>query len=324
MGEPAFKFVTANDIRFRVAEMGNGPLVLLLHGWPESWYSWRHQLRALAGAGYRAAAPDMRGYGQTDKPDAVEAYDMHHLMADVIGLVEALGAERCHLVGHDWGSIIAWPTAICHPERFLSLTAMSVPYTGRPEASLTDILKAQHGDNFNYILYHQQPSVAEAEYDADVRGFLKRQYISPDTPRNRPTHTDPKAGNTGWIPRLGEPMELPQWLTPADLDYFVSEFEQSGFRGGINYYRNFHRNWETMPELAHLKCSVPTLFVSGAKDPVIRGADSEKLKRIMADAVPGLKDVILYPGAGHWIQQERADEVNRALIEFIGKHDGED
>lgn len=317
MNDISFRFVQANGIRFRVAEQGEGPLVLLVHGWPESWYSWRHQMHALAAAGFRAAAPDMRGYGHTDKPEPIEAYDMHHLMADVVGLVDALGEGRCHLVGHDWGAIAACPTAILHPDRFWSLTAMSVPYTGRSAASLTDILKVQHGENFNYILYHQEPGVAEAEYDADVRGFLKRQYISPDTPKLRPAHTDPKAGNVGWIPRLGEPTQLPPWLTQADLDYFVAEFEHSGFRGGINYYRNFHRNWETMPELAELRCTVPTLFLSGAKDPVIRGADAEKLRRIMADAVPGLREVILYPGAGHWIQQERADEVNAALITFL-------
>ncbi len=182
MIDPAFRFVTANGIRFRVAELGEGPLVLLLHGWPESWYSWRHQMRALAESGYRAAAPDMRGYGDTDKPEAVETYDMHHLMADVTGLVEALGEERCHLVGHDWGAIVAWPTAVCFPERFRSLITMSVPYIGRSPASLTELLKLQYGDEFNYILYHQEPGIAEAEYDADVRGLLKRLYVSPDTP----------------------------------------------------------------------------------------------------------------------------------------------
>ena len=317
MPEPTLRYIEANGIRLRIAEMGSGPLVLLVHGWPESWYSWRHQLPALAAAGFRAVAPDMRGYGKSDKPSAVEDYDIHHVTGDLVGILDALGERTAMLVGHDWGAIVTWHAVLLHPQRFTALAALSVPYSGRGPQSIVQSLQQAMGENFFYILYFQEPGVAEREFDANPRGILSRLYLSPDSPRDPPEIKDPKRAAGGWIPRLGAPKSLPPWLTQADLDYYVNEFTAAGFRGGINYYRNFHRNWETTPQLSGAKVTQPVLFIAGEKDSVIRGASADALTTSMKQAVSDLRGVKLFPGAGHWIQQERATETNAALVEFF-------
>ena len=311
------RFVQANGIRLRIAEQGQGPLVLLVHGWPESWYSWRHQLTALAGAGYRAVAPDMRGYGQSDKPQAVTDYDIQHVTGDLVGILDALGEKSAILIGHDWGAIVAWQAMLLHPQRFDALVAMSVPYTGRGSMSVTQGLQRALGDNFNYILYFQEPGAAEQEFDANPRAILSRLYLSPDSPREAPKITDRKRAAGGWIPRLGEPKGLPGWLTQADLDYYVAEFTAAGFRGGINYYRNFQRNWDTTPQLSDVTIKAPVLFIAGEQDVVIRGASAEVLTTSMRNAVPGLREVRLLPNTGHWVQQERPSETNAAILQFL-------
>jgi pimeloyl-ACP methyl ester carboxylesterase len=317
MTEPTLRYIESNGIRMRIAEMGEGPLVILVHGWPESWYSWRHQLPALAAAGFRAVAPDMRGYGKSDKPQAVEDYDIHKVTGDIAGIVDALGEKSAMLVGHDWGAIVTWHAMLLHPTKFTALVAMSVPYSGRGPQSIVQSLQRALGDNFYYILYFQEPGAAEKEFDADPRGILSRLYLSPDSPREAPVVKDPKRAAGGWIPRLGAPKALPSWLTQADLDYYVKEFTEAGFRGGINYYRNFHRNWETTPQLTGATIDKPVLFIAGEKDSVIRGATAEALTTSMKPAVPGLREVKLFPGAGHWVQQERAAETNAAMVEFF-------
>ena len=192
MNEPTLRYVESNGIRMRIAEMGSGPLVILVHGFPESWYSWRHQLRALAGAGFHAVAPDMRGYGKSDKPEKVEDYDIHHVTADLVGIVDAMGEKSAMLVGHDWGAIITWQAMLLHPQQFTALVAMSVPYNGRGSQSIVQTLRQALGENFYYILYFQEPGVAEKEFDANPRALLSRLYLSPDSPRDPPEVTDPK------------------------------------------------------------------------------------------------------------------------------------
>lgn len=317
MSEPKLRFVQTNGIRMRIAETGKGQLVLFLHGWPELWYSWRHQLPAIAAAGFRAVAPDLRGFGQTDAPEERQTYDIHHISADVVGLIDALGEQTAIVVGHDWGAIVAAHCALLHPDRFTALSLLSVPYLGRGKESLITTLNREFADNFFYVLYFQEPGVAEAEFDGDPRGILSRMYVSPDTPRDPPQLTDPKRDAGGWIPRLGTPKQLPDWLTADDLDYYVDAFTESGFRGGFNYYRNFHRNWEITPQLSGAKISQPTQFIAGQKDPVIRGAKADKLRRLMAHSCNDLKDVTIFPGAGHWVQQEKAKETNETLIRFL-------
>tara|TARA_B100000315_G_scaffold114635_1_gene105158 strand:+ start:13190 stop:14113 length:924 start_codon:yes stop_codon:yes gene_type:complete len=303
----------------RIAQSGEaGPMVLFAHGWPESWYSWRHQMPALAEAGFRVVLPEMRGYGQTDAPEAVEAYDVEQLAADMVGILDALGEDTATIVGHDWGAPVAAHSALTYPDRFTSLVLMSVPYGGRAAASPMQQMRSVFGENFFYILYHNEAGgVAEAEYDSDPRGILSRLYLSPDSPRKAPTVTDPKRAAGGWIPRLGEPKGLPDWLTQADLDYYIAQFEQSGFRGGVNYYRNIERNWKITEGISDQRIKVPTLFLTGARDVVIRGATEAMLQAMMAQVIPDLRDVILIPNIGHWVQQEAPAETNEALLNFL-------
>ncbi len=313
--------IESNGITMRIAEQGTGPLVVLLHGWPESWYSWRHQIPVLASAGYRVVAPDMRGYGETDAPPNVSDYEITKIAKDITGILDALGEKQAVIVGHDWGSLVAWQAALLHPDRFRAVITMSVPYGGRSPEPPTVSWKRAYGDNFFYILYFQEPGVAEAEFNANPRGILSRLYLSPDSPREAPAITDPKRAAGGWIDRLGAPKGLPGWLTQADLDYYVEQFEQAGFRGGINYYRNFDRNWELTESLAGVKVSQPALFIAGDKDIVIRGATKDQLTAMMGAVVPGLRDVVLVPNIGHWVQQEAPDETNAAMLAFLKSFD---
>ena len=315
----SFRMIETNGISMRIAEAGDsGPLLLLAHGWPESWYNWRHQMTFFANNGYRVVAPDMRGYGKTDAPAAVEDYDIVTLAGDMVGILDALGEETAIMVGHDWGSIVAWNTVLMHPERFDALIAMSVPYGGRAPQSPLVSWQETFQDNFYYILYHNESGgVAEQEYDNDPRGLLSRLYLSPDSPREAPTITDPKRSAGGWIGRLGAAKELPQWLSAEDLNYVVSQFEEAGFRGGVNYYRNFHRNWEITEHLQNTKVTVPTLFIAGTKDVVIAGASEGQLNGAMSRVVEDFRGVVLLPEIGHWVQQEAPDETNQAMFEFL-------
>lgn len=318
----SFRQVETNGITMRVAEMGEGPLVLFAHGWPESWYSWRHQIPAVAGAGFQAIAPDMRGYGGTDQPQAIEAYDSPTICGDLIGLIDAYGQEQAVLVGHDWGAAIVWQCSLLHPDRVRAVAAMSVPWSPRGPDNPLEQMKAGYGDNFFYMLYFQEldengMGIADAEFDADPRALFSRIYSSPDTPREPPTITDPKRAAGGWIGRLGTPTELPPWFTEADLDYYVGEFERAGFRGGINYYRNIGRSWELTAQLDGATIEQPSLFIAGEQDSVIRGATKEQLEASLGAVAPGLVGVHLIPSTGHWVQQERAEEVNALLLGFL-------
>ena len=314
------RMIESNGLRMRIAEAGraDGPLVILAHGWPESWFSWRHQLSALAEAGYHAIAPDMRGFGGTDAPLSVQDYDIHHLVADMVGIVDKAAADQAVIVGHDWGSVVAWHSALLHPERFRAVVAMSVPHFGRPQAPPTQIWKQRHGDDFYYILYHQQPGRAEAEYDANPEGLLRMLYASPDSPRSAATITNAHKDAGGWIGRWGQPLTLPDWISEAELAVYVNEFRAAGFRGGLNWYRNFDRNWELMKGVDEV-IRVPALFIVGDRDLVVAGMDQETIEKRMRPLVPDLSAIIWLKGAGHWIQQERPEECNQALLKFLAQ-----
>jgi len=309
--------IRANGVRLRIAEAGKGPLVILLHGFPESWYSWRHQLTAFADAGYHVVAPDLRGYGGSDKPKEVDAYDIHNLTSDVVGIIDAMGEKTAILAGHDWGSIVAWNSVLLHPSRFTGLMALSVPYGGRGASKPTDGMRRTYGENFYYILYFQEPGVAEKEFDPNVRAFLSRLYRSPSAPTAPPTVTDPRRVAGGWIPRLGAPTGPSAWISEAELDYFVQEFERSGFAGGINFYRNMDRNWETTPQLTGARINIPVMFIAGAQDTVIGGRNADQLTTQMKQVVNDLRGVTIIPNTGHWVQQERPNEVNAAMLAFM-------
>jgi pimeloyl-ACP methyl ester carboxylesterase len=312
-----FSQIQTNGISMRIAEAGSGPLVLLVHGWPESWYSWRHQVTGLAAAGYRVIAPDMRGYGDTDSPVPAEEYRVDKLAADLVGLLDAVGEQTAVLVGHDWGSMVAWTTAVLHPDRFTGVIGMSVPYGGLLGKPPLEGWREMMADNFFYILYHnEEGGVAEQEYDSDPRAFLSMLYTSVDTPRHEATITDPKRSAGGWIGRMGAPKERPDWLSEADLDYYVNEFTRAGFRGGVNYYRNFDANWHVTSDIDP-EIQIPSAFISGAADAVIGGADEAGLRASMNPLMSDLREITLLPGIGHWVQQEDAEGTNAAILRFL-------
>ncbi|MAN73935.1 MAG: epoxide hydrolase [Henriciella sp.] len=316
-----FKMVETNGIKLRVALEGpeDGPLVLFVHGFPESWYSWRHQLRALAGAGYRAAAVDVRGYGGSDKPHAVEAYDMETITADIAGVAAALqpGAP-CVVVGHDWGAPIAWNSALVHPDQFRAVAGLSVPYMppgDKPAIqSFRDFFTAR--GMFFYQVYFQDQGPPEEELEADPAASIRRFYyaISGDAPEGTwPKHK--KHGDT-LLHRLPEPdMPLP-WLSEEDVAYYASEFRASGFRGPLNRYRNHERDHAFLTSLEDHRIHQPSLFIGGTRDLVLamfRGDPVEAMKPWL----PGLKSAHLLEGCGHWTQQERPDEVNTILLGWL-------
>jgi pimeloyl-ACP methyl ester carboxylesterase len=312
------RFVDTNGIKMHLVERGQGPLVILCHGFPECWYSWRHQIPALADAGFHVVVPDQRGYGQTDRPEPIEAYNILQLTGDMVGLIHALGEEQAIIVGHDWGAPVAWHCALLRPDLFRAISLLSVPYrsgsweSGRP----TEAMKRMAGEQEFYMLYFQEPGKVEAELEADVRKTMGMFLYSSsgDPPLEKRWRylfsKSEKFLDTGSLPET-----LPAWLTEQDLAFFTREFERTGFRGGLNWYRNIDRNWELTPFLNGVKLRLPALFVAGEFDPVI--SINRKAFNTMEKAMPDLRKKVLLPGAGHWIQQERPAEVNQLLIEFL-------
>jgi pimeloyl-ACP methyl ester carboxylesterase len=306
--------VAANGISIHLAEQGSGPVVLLLHGFPELWYSWRHQLPALAEAGFRAVAPDLRGYGRSDAPEPLEAYSMRNMTADAAGILDAIGAQQAVVVGHDWGAPIAWHCALMYPERFPAVAAMSVPYQPRSAAMPpTQAFKRIFGDNFFYILYFQEPGVAEAELEADVRRSMLLSLSNLSGSASSGRALAPRPATSTMFGDAKAPDSLPAWLSEADLDYYVTEFKRTGFRGGLNRYRNMDRDWAELAHLQGAKVEQPALFIAGESDPVLQFTRVDA----MTTHVPNLRKTVLLPGCGHWTQQERPAEVNRDLIEFL-------
>src|SRR5215470_12663367 len=230
MAPPAFEVLETNGIRLRVALAGAGPLVVLVHGWPESWYSWRHQISALAAAGYRVAAPDVRGYGGSDKPAPIEAYAIREMCADVAGLIEGLGERQAILVGHDWGAPIVWNTSLFFPDKVRAVAGLSVPYTGRGPMPRIELFRNLYKDRFFYQIYFQKPGVAEQEFEADVRSSLRKIYYWASGEGRMAGLRPAKAPDAKFLDGLTDPDPLPAWLTHDDLDYYVGEFERSGFR----------------------------------------------------------------------------------------------
>ena len=310
------RVIEANGIRIRIAEAGSGPVVLLCHGFPESWYSWRHQLRALAEAGYHAVAPDMRGYGGTDAPEAIDQYTMNHLVGDMIGVLDALGAKRAAIAGHDWGAPVAWTTALWRPDRIRGVVGLSVPFRPRGAIRPSTAMPQTATEHF-YQLYFQPPGVAEAELEADPRHSLRTILLSGFGDDAAPDAIAMVPRDGGILTRMHPPAELPAWLTEADLDYFAAEFARSGFRGGLNWYRNIDRNWELSAPFAGALVQVPALFMAGDRDLVVRFPGMDKLIPNLHRFIPQLRGTVMLPGCSHWTQQERAAEVNAALLGFL-------
>ena len=317
MAEITQRIIATNGINMRIAEAGTGPLVVLCHGFPESWYSWRHQLPALAEAGYHVVAPDQRGYGGTDAPAEADAYTQFHLVGDIVGLVKALGEEQAVIVGHDWGAPVAWNAALWRPDIFRAVAALSVPLADRAPTAPTLAMKQTFGDNFFYILYFQTPGVAEHELQHDVRATLRRFLFgaSGSAPDNLVQRMgNPLAKGAFFLEQLPDTDVLPAWLTAADIDYFAGEFERAGFRGGLNWYRNMDRTWQLSGAFQGLKLKQPALFISGDRDLIRMNPGYEAQLRAVAT---DLRNIVMIPGVGHWTQQEAPEVTNRALLEFL-------
>lgn len=317
---PRLIHVPTNGIRLRAAIAGQGPLVLMVHGFPESWYSWRHQIGPIATAGFTACAIDVRGYGGSDKPPAVADYSLERITADVAGVVEALSPDgTAVLVGHDWGAPIVWNTALTRPDRVRAVAGLSVPWTGVPAVNFLDAVRAAFTakGRFFYQVYFQDEGVAEAELEADVRASLRKFYyaISGDAPDGTWPRNKPHGARL--LDGLPDPDPFPAWLTKADEDYFVAEFQASGFRGPVNRYRNHARDFAWQQRFRDRQISQPSLFIGGDRDLVLKMLPGVDPLALMAPHLPGLRGAHLLPGIGHWTQQEAPDAVNRLLLEWL-------
>lgn len=315
-----FQTIDLPDIRLRARVEGEGPLVVMVHGFPESWYSWRHQLKPVAEAGFTACAIDVRGYGGSGKPHAIADYDMAHMVADIVGTIETLSPEKTAiLIGHDWGAPIVWNSALTRPDRVRAVAGLSVPYTGVLTKSFREIYEAAFTakGRFFYQHYFQDEGVAEAELEADVRGFLRKflYAISGDAPVGT-WPTGKKVGEK-LLTGLPDPDPFPAWLTAADLDYYVSEFARSGLRGPLNRYRNHDRDFAYLCQFAGRKIEQPALFIGGTKDPAFNLAGRGDPIAKMRETVTDLRGAHVLEGCGHWTQQERPQEVNALLLAWL-------
>jgi pimeloyl-ACP methyl ester carboxylesterase len=292
--------VDVNGLGLEVAESGpaDGPLVLLLHGFPELGFSWRHQVPALAAAGYRVMVPDMRGFGGSDAPEAVEAYSMSSLTKDVVGLIEHAGESQAIVIGHDWGADVAWKTAWMHPERVKAVGGLSVPFVPRAPAQPIPIMRRHLGEGF-YIVWFQQQGPPEAALAKDVRRTLstKRQW-------------DP-----AWAENADENPSTPSFMTDEELQVYVDAYERTGFRGGLNYYRNIDRSWAETAPFADRRIEQPAFFLTGSRDPVTKFMPAAAMDGWVTD----LRVSLQIEGAGHWVNQERPDEVNAALLDWLAE-----
>ena len=307
--------VTHDGVELSVLDAGEGFPVVLAHGFPELAYSWRHQIPALAAAGNRVLAPDQRGYGRSTRPGAIEDYDITHLAGDLLALLDDIGEERAVFVGHDWGSIVVWHLALTAPERVAGVVGMSVPFIPRGPLPTTQLLRHVAGDSFFYMLYFQEPGVADADLGRDPADTMARMLAGL-------TLVDAAGGDAGsamaddgrgFVERLPRPDGLPDWLSQEELDRYVDEFTRTGFTGGLNWYRNLDRNWELTEGLAGAKVEVPALFIGGAADPVLLFTPPAVMDGWLSDD----RGRVLVDGAGHWVQQEKPDEVNAALLGFV-------
>jgi epoxide hydrolase A/B len=313
----AHRTIQANGIHLHVVEQGEGPLIVLCHGFPELWYSWRYQLAALSSAGFHAVAVDMRGYGKSDQPEAIDQYTLLHLVGDIVGLLDGLGAQQAAIAGHDWGAVVAWHAALLRPDRFRAVIALTQPYLPRSTVAPTLVMPRRKNAVF-YQLYFQEPGVAEAELEHDVRQTFLKVLGGWSTAGRLPGDPIGMVSRDGGYltdrPALATPSN---WLTEADLDFYVREFERTGFRGGLNWYRNIDKNWELLAPFDGAKITVPALYMAGDRDPALAFPGMDRAIANLANTVPQLRGKVILPGCGHWAQQERALEVNAAMIDFL-------
>jgi pimeloyl-ACP methyl ester carboxylesterase len=290
--------VAANGVELSVLDEGEGPLVVLCHGFPELAFSWRHQIPALTDVGFRVLAPDMRGFGESSAPREIEAYDAVSLCGDMCALLDDVGASDAVFVGHDWGANVVWQMAVRHPERVRAVAGLSVPFVPRAPAAPIPIMRRHLGEDF-YMVWFQQPGVADEALARDVRRTL----------------TTKRVWTARWAEEDGAQPERASWLSEEELGVYVEAFERTGFTGGLNWYRNIDRNWELGEDVAERRIEQPAMFLTGEDDPVRNFMPAAAMDGWVTD----LRANVLVAGAGHWVQQERPDEVNAALLEFLGE-----
>jgi pimeloyl-ACP methyl ester carboxylesterase len=290
--------LSVNGIELHLLEEGDGPLLVLCHGFPELAWSWRKQIPALAEAGYRVIAPDMRGYGASSAPGETEAYDVLSLCGDLCGLLDAEGEEQAVFVGHDWGAHAVWSLAAYFPERVRAIAGLSVPFVPRAPAPPIPIMRQHLGEDF-YIVWFQRPGVADEALARDVRRTL----------------TTSRQWTSDWAEEEGAHPRRPDWLAEEDLQVYIDAFEQTGFTGGLNWYRNMDRNWELTEPFKDSRVEVPALFLTGELDLVRNFMPAEAMRGWVTD----LRREVIVPGAGHWVQQQAPQAVNAALLEFLGE-----
>lgn len=314
MKQRSFQRIKTNGITLRTVVEGDGPLVILLHGFPQCWYLWRHQIDPLVEAGFQVAVPDQRGYGGSDRPEPIEAYNIIELTNDVAGLARALGHEQFIVVGHDWGAPVAWHLALLHPKRIRAVVGMSVPYFRGKAGTMTS--QANFGDNFWYMVYFQKPGVAEAELESDIKKSLRMIYFAASGDAPPGLWFVQKPSSAKFLDGLVDPPSLPSWLTQEDLDYYVAQYQQSGFRGPLNWYRNIDRNLELTPQLEDAKLEPPSFFIAGSKD-IVLSYGGGSLVNEMEKRLANFRGKVIVEGAGHWVQAEKPEPVNQALLGFL-------
>ncbi|MFJ2901986.1 alpha/beta fold hydrolase [Streptomyces sp. NPDC087212] len=316
----AHRMIDVNGIRLHIAEEGEGPLVVLLHGFPESWHSWHHQFGPLAAAGFRVVAPDQRGYGRSDHPEDVDAYSILNLVGDVVGLIQALGERQAYVVGHDWGAPVAWHTALFRPDMVLGVAGLSVPPPFRGSHPPLRAMDEMFGGRF-YWNYFEQPGVADAEFARDTRTALRKFFYmaSGDAPGAGSGKQPLVRSGHGWLEDMPDPEVLPAWFTENDLDTLTESFS-GGFTGALNWYRNLDRNWELTAPWHGAVVTPPSLYIYGDRDVVPAFPGAPELIARLPELMPGLRrPPVKLAGCGHWTQQERPEEVNAALVDFLGE-----
>ncbi|KAJ8620546.1 hypothetical protein MRB53_029075 [Persea americana] len=310
--------VSVNGINMHIAEKGDGPLVLLIHGFPELWYCWRHQILGLAARGYRAVAPDLRGYGDTDAPPSASSYTAFHIVGDLVALIDALGQDQVFVVGHDWGAVMAWYFCLFRPDRVKALVNLSVAFRPRhPSKKPVETMRALLGENY-YICRFQEPGVAEADFARLGTSLVLKKFLT----YRRPAPFILPEGGLSAAP--DKQFTLPSWLSEEDINYYASKFEKTGFTGGLNYYRALDLNWELMAPWTGIQVKVPVMFIVGDLDLTYNtlGAKEYLHNGGFKKDVPFLQELVIMEGVGHFLNQERPDELTAHIYDFIQKGHG--
>lgn len=308
------KTIKANNINIHIAEIGDGQPILFLHGFPELWYSWRHQLLSLSSLGYRAIAPDLRGYGDSDAPPSSTSYTIHHIVGDLVALLDCLKIDKVFLVGHDWGSFIGWWFCRLRPDRIKAYVSLSVVFSPRnPTRRPLQSLRTAFGDDY-YMCTFQEPGVAEEDFARVDPAVIIKKMLTLRDPALLRIHKDGLVGNE-------EEFILPSWLSEEDVNFYASKFKKTGFTGGLNYYRAMDLNWELTAPWTGVQVKVPVKFIVGDLDITYNtpGVKEYIHKGGLRRDVPFLQELVIMEGVAHFLHEERPEEISAHIYNFIKK-----